>query len=307
MLSALTSPDLVEVLACPDCGGVLGDRGDKLECSTCRHEYGIDNGIPILYPSALDVSHLQGEQKLAGMMKTKKTGSRAQFSSKQWRESNKEFWSMVQDRLSPAPARIVNLGCGYDTNFKSFEDADYQFINFDIVCDMLQTLQNEHGARRCVAGDIGHLPFRDSAFDCLVCVDVIHHECDNLEVILRSFRKLLKPGGVLFLQDPNAWGMFQIWKSVMMPRPLHRFLRSTYHALKRSTHMPATYEFSTSVWAVKRLLTDIGFSKIVVHPNNAYPCIGPAGYRLYSPLARSGYFSRYHNYHYTLTAVRGDD
>lgn len=291
---------------CPGCGSALGEQGEMLVCIGCRHEYDVKGGIPVLYPSTLDLSHLHSEEHLAVMMKTKPSTGKDAFSAEQWRDSKKEFWSMVRELLHPPPADIVNIGCGCDSSFKSFEDLGYRFVNFDIVHNTLASLQDEQGAKRCVAGDVGHLPFLPESFDFLVCIDVIHHECDNLEGILRSFRTLLKPGGILFLQDPNAWGMIQIWKSVLMPRSLHRFLRSTYHTLKRHTHKPADYEFSTSVWAVKKLLADLGFSDIVLRPNYAYPRISPTIYKIYSALARNGYFSRYHNFNYTITAVKDD-
>jgi len=305
-LSALTSPDLLDILACPDCGGALEELGDKLRCGSCGREYDIKSGIPILFPRAMDLSHLEAEEELADQMKTGLTGKAADFLTKQWDESKVEFWSMVRDRLSPAPATIANIGCGRDARSKALEDAGYRFINLDIIHDSLLMLQDQDGAKRCVVGDICHLPFQPGSLDYLVCIDVIHHECDGLEPILASFKKLLKPGGILFLQDPNSWGMYQIWKSVMMPRFLHRMLRSAYHKMKRSTHQPAEYEFPTSVWAVKRMLRDLGFVKIVAHPHKAYPRTGPVGHRFYSLLARIDWIGRYHNYHYTITAVRDD-
>ena len=88
------------------------------------------------------------------------------------------------------------------------------FINFDLVYKMLSSLKDEYGAKFCVAGDINRLPFKKASFDYVISIDVIHHENENLKSLIKSFADLLKVGGTLFLEDPNAWGMFQAPKSI---------------------------------------------------------------------------------------------
>lgn len=122
---------------------------------------------------------------------------------------------------------------------------------------------------------LNSLPFKHRAFDYVVSIDVIHHECTRLDRVLASFRDLLKPGGMLFLEDPNAWGMFQLHKSILMPRSVYRYLRSAYHRLKKSEHRPADYEFPTNVWQVTAMLRKLGFEQITLYPHVAYPSIGP--------------------------------
>ena len=140
--------------------------------------------------------------------------------------------------------------------------------------------------------------------DCLVAIDVVHHEWEKLERILSSFRDLIKPGGMLFLQDPNAFAVFQWAKSVLFPKPVHRVLRKAYHKLKHSAYKPADYEFPTSMRSVLRLLKRIGFRDIRVYGSYSYPCIDPFRYRIYQALSGSEYIRKYHNYHYTVSAVR---
>ncbi len=45
-------PWLREILRCPQCKGELGDahteKGDELQCPTCRLGYAIDGGVPVL-------------------------------------------------------------------------------------------------------------------------------------------------------------------------------------------------------------------------------------------------------------------
>ena len=55
-------------------------------------------------------------------------------------------------------------------------------------------------------GDILKLPFKEEAFDFITCLGVIEH-FERPQVPLLELYRLLKPGGVLFLDTPNhgAW------------------------------------------------------------------------------------------------------
>lgn len=292
-------------LACPDCGNNLVKIDiNRLKCNFCGREYEVRNGIPLLYPKNMDFGHLCEEENLAQMMKRKKLNRKESYSYKQWEYSKKEFWQMVQDSIGNNSKMIVNIGCGYDTYFRLFQQKGHYFINFDIVYNTLLQLQQDYQAKVCIAGDISSLPFKTELFDCVVCIDVIHHECDKLLNLLESFKNLLKPGGILFLEDVNSWGVYQFVKSILLPRPLYKFLRLIYHRLKHSERKPADYEFPTNIWKVKRMLIKIGFHNIKIYPNSSYPNIGPVKFYIYNFLGKFDYIKKYHNFHYMLSAVK---
>ena len=256
-----------------------------------------------MYPQGMDVAHLREEEKLAGMMKSPRLNSKEEFSSIQWAKSKVEFWSVVTGKVDKSPAKFVNIGCGFDDHFAPLEQAGHTFINFDMIFAMLSDLQERVGARSCVGGDIGKLPLRKHAFDYVICIDVIHHEYDQLFSVLESFRDLLRPGGTLFLEDPNAWGLFQMAKSILLPKPVYRKLRSTYHRLKRYVHQPADYEFPTSVWRVMSILKNLGFNDITSYPHHAYPAIAERNFRAYQLLSHFEFVRKFHNYHYMVSAT----
>jgi len=303
-MSNLTNQGLLLLIACPVCKGDLGESAEHLLCTRCGMSYEIRQGIPLLYSPTTDLGHLQEEEHLAEMMKSRRLGKSEQFSSLQWKTSKHEFWSMVTANIQTPPKLFINIGCGYDSAFRVFEQQGYEFVNFDMVFDMLNELQNEYGGRSCVGGDVKYLPFKQNIFDYVVSIDLIHHESDEVFALLESFRDLLKTGGMLFLEDPNSWGMFQMAKSILLPKPVYRALRSTCHQVKQATHRPADYEFPTSVWKVKEMLQILGFQNIRVHANTAYPGIGEASFRFYRLLSNFEGVRKYLNYHYMLSAVR---
>lgn len=44
----MIDPKLLEILACPACGGDVELKNKELVCLKCRRQYPIRNGIPVL-------------------------------------------------------------------------------------------------------------------------------------------------------------------------------------------------------------------------------------------------------------------
>jgi SAM-dependent methyltransferase len=295
---------LLKVLQCPICAGAISEKADgALICLSCQREYKTEKDILLLYPDKFDQSHLAEEIKLSEEMKKIDETEREKISREQWELSKQEFWAIVKKEIGQSTEGLINIGCGYDENFKYFQDKNYFFVNFDLVPNILENLKNK-GAENCVAGDINHLPFSENSFDNLICIDVIHHESERLEKILGSFAKILKPGGKIFLEDVNAWGLFQFHKSIFMPRFLHRFLRSVYHQLKKTAHQPADYEFPTNPFKVKRILEKIGFTDIKFYSFDSYPEKSGLPLTVYRILKGVPLVRTYHNFHYFVSAKK---
>ena len=66
-------------------------------------------------------------------------------------------------------------------------------------------------------GDIGAMPYDNEFFDVLVCALFLHHvHRVGFTPYLKEFHRVLKPGGVLAIQEPSA---------LFPPAPLFAFLR----------------------------------------------------------------------------------
>jgi SAM-dependent methyltransferase len=291
------------LIACPECSSSLTAGSDKLECTGCGRIFPVKAGIPHLLPDDVDLSHIEEEESLGELMKDHVPSGRELFSEKQWELSKEEFWSAVGRHTGSGGLTILNAGCGIDRRFLDLS-RDNTLVSFDLTESLLLTLKDKHDSKHNVLGDVRKLPFAAGAFDCVCCIDLVHHEPGLVGPIIESFFRILKPGGMLFLEDLNAWALFQIWKSILMPRKMHGFLRDKYHSLKGSEHRPASYEFPTSVFKTKRLLVDAGFSGIEAIPHRAYPNTGRAGVAIYRVLSLLRPVGLYHNFHYLFYAVK---
>jgi ubiquinone/menaquinone biosynthesis C-methylase UbiE len=73
-----------------------------------------------------------------------------------------------------------------------FSDCDYRTMD----CD------NSLGAD--VVGDIHHIPLADSSMDAVICSSVLEH-VENPIVAMREIKRILKPGGKLFIYVPSTY------------------------------------------------------------------------------------------------------
>jgi 2-polyprenyl-3-methyl-5-hydroxy-6-metoxy-1,4-benzoquinol methylase len=304
----LMTSELLAVVACPECGGDLLAVGSCLRCSGCGFQYALsEQGIPLLYPRDLDRVHLDQEERLAKMMIRSAESMQAKAEAEEWRRSKVDFWRLVMQRLSAPPKRIIYLGCGYDVSFRQFQELGYTFVNCDLVSTMLHTLKTNFGASHCVAGDISKPPFKKQTFDYVVVIDVLHHQERKVHEVLGRITPLLKPGGTIFLQEPNAWGLFQFWKSILLPKPVYRLLRHHWHTLRKCNHHPADYEFAMTIGSVKRALQRLGVCSLEVHEHSSYPCVSRMCLTLWRTVMVSRYVRTFHNYHWTISGTMSRD
>lgn len=263
----------------------------------------MDRGIPLLYPEDLDMEHLREEEALGEEMIRPDASGGGSFRPTQWEKSKREFW----DYAGKATADIengafINIGCGVDRNFTELARPGITLVGLDIVPALLRHLKKAGGMDIGIAGAVHRLPFRDNSFDCVCCIDLIHHEWKREKEILAGFSRILKPGGILILEDINAWGLGQFYKSILLPRTVHGALRRLYHRVKDTAHPPAEYEFPTSVFETERILRELDFPEISAVALESFPNAGKILYGFYRLASRLDRVRRYHNFHYMISA-----
>ncbi len=102
-----------------------------------------------------------------------------------------------------AGQRVLDVGCGPGDGTVRVTEAGAVGVGLDYSAGMLETARREPSLRgRLSRGDAGRLPFRDGAFDKLVCTNSFHHY-PNHRAALKEMRRVLRPGGLLVLVDPR--------------------------------------------------------------------------------------------------------
>lgn len=157
------------------------------------------------------------------------------------------------DRLAAQPGeRVLDLGCGPGDGAQRVAETGAQAVGLDYSQGMLETARAVPGLAGLARGDAGRLPFRDGAFDRIICTNSFHHYPQHLAA-LKEMRRVLKPGGVLVLVDPRKDHLFG-WAAIDL-------VENAVFGLEE------VRIFSVPQWY--RMLSEAGFSKSKVD-------VGPA-------------------------------
>lgn len=99
-------------------------------------------------------------------------------------------------------AEVLDAGCGTGASLVQLSREGYGCCGLDFSGTALDFCR-ERGLRRLARGSVSELPFKDSAFDAVISLDVIYHAAvkDDLQA-LKEFRRVLKKGGILIMNLP---------------------------------------------------------------------------------------------------------
>lgn len=111
---------------------------------------------------------------------------------------------IVKEFAPPQPGRLLDVGAGEGLNTVALARRAKWVVAVDIgAMDRLRARLPAELANRVVfvIADAQALPFRDSAFDTIVCTEVLEHLHDDTSTLQR-LAQLLRPSGSLILSVP---------------------------------------------------------------------------------------------------------
>ncbi|OLE38976.1 MAG: hypothetical protein AUG48_00290 [Actinobacteria bacterium 13_1_20CM_3_68_9] len=98
-------------------------------------------------------------------------------------------------KMAAGAARVLDVGCGSSRIIGSG-----RLVGLDIVLAKLRYARRY--GNPLVHGSIFALPFKDAAFDCVICSEVIEHVAAD-ERVFSELERVLEPGGRLILGTPD--------------------------------------------------------------------------------------------------------
>jgi SAM-dependent methyltransferase len=110
-------------------------------------------------------------------------------------------------QLIPSPRRLIlDAGCGPGTYGIILAEEGNDVIGIDISAEFVRTAR-DRGKRKALKfwpqiGDLERLPFKDNSFEVCFSGWVLHHFPD-LGPVCAELCRVLKPGGMIALAEPN--------------------------------------------------------------------------------------------------------
>lgn len=145
---------------------------------------------------------------------------------------NADFVALCLQRVGlSGPLRMLDAGCGVGhwgrvllphlpLAHLTGVDREPRWIQEAAARAQAQGLS---GQTHYQTGDVQALPFADATFDAVTCQTVLIHVLD-VGLVLREFVRVLRPGGVLLIAEPNNLAGTQSVGSVRHDEPIERRL-----------------------------------------------------------------------------------
>lgn len=138
-----------------------------------------------------------------------------------WFVSRRRILGAMLEHARPGrrDLKILDVGCGTGVNLGFLQQ-------YGAVTGLDNT---EEAVKRCkangfqdvVMGDILALPFPDATFDLVVAMDVVEHLDDDVAV-LKELRRIVKPGGLLYITVPAFMFLWSIQDDVSLHKRRYR-------------------------------------------------------------------------------------
>lgn len=172
---------------------------------------------------------------------------------------------VVLDLLPPAPARVLDMGCGTGWTTEFLHRSGYEVVGVDIAAEMID-LAREVPARSAiqfVVADYEAMPDL-GLFDAALFFDALHHAEDE-RIALTAVYRALHPTGRVVLSEPGlghhltpdsvrAMAEFGVTEKEMPPAHIIRVAKEVGFA--RGEAMPYPFELVELLHEAEQMISD---------------------------------------------------
>ncbi|HLF83048.1 MAG TPA: class I SAM-dependent methyltransferase [Blastocatellia bacterium] len=161
--------------------------------------------------------------------------------TQKWIESSQSEKTRFLSRCGLPEGKILDVGCGSGFFLRALDAAKWDRFGVETSVAAVRTAERAIGSGHVFAGTLTQSTWADSTFDVVTFWSALEHT-NEPRANLREAKRIIKPGGSLIVQAPNA-ASYQA-----------RFFGGDWFALDAPRHR---YHFTLSL--LERLLSEIGF------------------------------------------------
>jgi len=196
---------LLTCLACPICKKNLKQqvrlpenneiKEGALLCGHCNKSYSIKNFIPVLLSDAI-------ETKKEGI--AVKLDNAVSVFKKEIDPESRKSGRLFDDDLNNKNQVFLDIGCGIGRHLLVLRNNGIKkYLGFDIVYDLVCIARKEFSLKTTFVANALHIPLADNSIDRCLLYNAIEH-CSDTEGVLREISRILRDGGILYMDVPNA-------------------------------------------------------------------------------------------------------
>jgi SAM-dependent methyltransferase len=232
---------------CPTCHAPLLAATAALGCLPCDRTFPIENGIVDFAADAYYDNFREGEELSSDhlvALQDELEGTRTRI--------ERFYGPLIARRFgraeSPSPLRVLDSGCGNGISVELLTDAGMDAWGIDSSALRKWQWRQRKERRRLALGDARTLPFPDEFFDAVISSGVLEHigvresrnplyraepeadQCQKRRGYLAELLRVVRPGGIVWVDAPNRLFPIDFWHSQDMRgslrthSPFERFL-----------------------------------------------------------------------------------
>jgi len=119
---------------------------------------------------------------------------------------------LLEELLDVRDRDVLDVGCGEGLLVRRLASAAARVVGLDpsaVALERARRAEPSGTSTRFVEGTAEALPFPDMSFDTVVFFNSLHHvPLESMDAALAEAARVLRPGGVLYVQEPLAEGSF---------------------------------------------------------------------------------------------------
>ncbi|KKP37629.1 MAG: hypothetical protein UR27_C0004G0042 [Candidatus Peregrinibacteria bacterium GW2011_GWA2_33_10] len=125
-------------------------------------------------------------------------------------ETRKHIWPEFKffEKYFKKGAKVLDVGCGNGRLVEFLKNYSIDYTGLDQSKKLIEEAKKNFSNKNFVQGNILKLPFRDSSFDIIFCIAVLHHipSVEYRKKAISEIKRVLKNKGIAII---STWNMYQ--------------------------------------------------------------------------------------------------